>query len=159
MAEVTHIRVDGALVGIWNLKFRMAEVKARPLPDNRARARLLLELVKEENYVPPRSEPAYEEALLQAYLVWDGLVQPEPETGIKILGLGCPRCRQLADLVREVLGELDLPCDVEHVTAESRIRSYGVIGSPALVINGRVVTAGQVPSRAELRELVQSHLF
>jgi protein-disulfide isomerase len=50
--------------------------------------------------------------------------------------------------------ELNIPADILHVTDVREIASYGVMGTPALVINGKVVTVGKIPSRASLKEAI-----
>lgn len=63
---------------------------------------------------------------------------------VKILGSGCAKCRQLESAVREALHLLGLQAPVEHVTDYSKIAAYGVLTTPALVINEKVVTYGKV---------------
>ena len=50
----------------------------------------------------------------------------------------------------EVLNELNLTADLEHVTDVKKIAAYGIMGSPALLINGKVVSVGQVPSKKQI---------
>jgi len=52
----------------------------------------------------------------------------------------------------DVLAEMTLPAAVEHVTDVREIGSYGVMGTPALVINGKIVSVGTVPSKAKIKE-------
>ncbi len=53
----------------------------------------------------------------------------------------------------EVLNELNLTADLEHVTDVKKIAAYGIMGSPALLINGKVVSVGQVPSKKQIESL------
>ena len=73
---------------------------------------------------------------------------------IEVLGPGCAKCGRLESGVREVVAELGIDADVEKVTDLDRMIAYDVFTTPALVIDGRVVVAGRVPSRAELRTLL-----
>ena len=73
---------------------------------------------------------------------------------VKVLGAGCPRCRELDAAVRSVLAELGSEAVVEHVTDFPSIAAYGVMSTPALVINGKAVVCGRVPDRSELRKIL-----
>lgn len=74
---------------------------------------------------------------------------------VKVLGAGCcPRCRELDAAVRSVLEELGSEAVVEHVTDFPSIAAYGVMSTPALVINGKVAVCGRVPDRGELRKIL-----
>jgi small redox-active disulfide protein 2 len=74
---------------------------------------------------------------------------------IQILGPGCPNCRMLAERVDDVVGELGLDCRVEKITDIMRITEFGVLATPALAVDGKVLTSGRIPSRDELIELLQ----
>lgn len=71
---------------------------------------------------------------------------------IKILGPGCPRCEQTADIVKTVLAETGREATMEKVTKTMDIASYGVLGTPAVVIDGEVKCVGKIPSAAEVRQ-------
>ena len=71
---------------------------------------------------------------------------------VKVLGPGCPRCRALEEEVRKAVAELGLPVKVEKVADVGEIINYGVMLTPALVVDGRVVVSGRVPSREEIKK-------
>jgi small redox-active disulfide protein 2 len=73
---------------------------------------------------------------------------------IEILGSGCARCQQLYKGVVEAVGAADLDADVEKVEDISRIMAYGVMSTPALVIDGKLIFSGKVPSVAELKKIL-----
>jgi small redox-active disulfide protein 2 len=73
---------------------------------------------------------------------------------IKILGTGCPKCRKLLEQTELAVRELGLECDIEKVTDIGRITAYGVMMTPALVVDGMVKTMGKVPSPDELKKLL-----
>lgn len=75
---------------------------------------------------------------------------------IKILGTGCARCHKLAQIVREVVDELKLEAGVEEVDDITKILEYPILTTPGLVINGKVVLSGQVPSKEKLIELLKN---
>jgi small redox-active disulfide protein 2 len=73
---------------------------------------------------------------------------------IKVLGSGCANCKTLEARAVEALGALGLSMPIEKVTDYGEIASYGVMSTPALVIDEEVVIAGRVPSVGELRTLL-----
>jgi small redox-active disulfide protein 2 len=73
---------------------------------------------------------------------------------IKVLGVGCPRCKALEQAVINSLAELDIAADVSKVTDINDIMSYGILHTPALVINEKVVVSGRVPPVAEIKEII-----
>jgi len=73
---------------------------------------------------------------------------------IKVLGMGCPKCRALEKAVINCLAELDIPADVSKIEDINDMMEYGILRTPALVINGSVVMSGRVPSGKELKELL-----
>ncbi len=75
---------------------------------------------------------------------------------IKILGAGCPKCRQLEKNVRAALENLNIEADVEKVTDINDIMKYEVMMTPALVINGAVKSTGRVYSSKELEKILQT---
>ena len=77
---------------------------------------------------------------------------------IKVLGSGCARCQQLEDTVRDVLKELGIEANLEHVRDINKIISYSILTTPGLVINEEVVLSGRVPDRAEVNRLIMNAL-
>jgi len=73
---------------------------------------------------------------------------------IKILGPGCANCSSLEKLVFNVLAELNADANVSKVTDFKEIASYGVMSTPALVIDGQVKFSGVVPSKAKMTEII-----
>lgn len=75
---------------------------------------------------------------------------------IEVLGTGCAKCNLLASTTRKVADRLGLAYALEHVQDIGKITDYGVLMTPALVINGQVKVTGKVPSEAELEKLLRS---
>jgi len=73
---------------------------------------------------------------------------------IKILGTGCPRCQTLEKRVINAVAELDIAADVSKVEDIMKIMGYGIMHTPGLVINGKVVLSGRLPSSDEVKELI-----
>jgi len=74
---------------------------------------------------------------------------------IEVLGTGCPKCNLLEGATRTVADRLGIDYTLEHVKDITRITQYGVMMTPALVVDGRVKVSGKVPSEAELEKILQ----
>jgi len=77
---------------------------------------------------------------------------------IKVLGPGCARCQSLEKIVREVVEALRLNIGVEEVRDMKEIMRYPILMTPGLVINGKVVLSGKVPTKAEVERLIMNAL-
>lgn len=73
---------------------------------------------------------------------------------IKVLGSGCAKCNQLEEAVKQAVAGAGLDAEIEKVTDIARIMGYGVMTTPALVVDGEVRVAGRVPSADELVALL-----
>jgi small redox-active disulfide protein 2 len=73
---------------------------------------------------------------------------------IKILGKGCGSCVWTERLVREVVSDAGVETTIEKVTKTSDMVPYGVMSTPAIVIDERVVHAGGIPTRAEVERWI-----
>ena len=73
---------------------------------------------------------------------------------LKVLGTGCVSCRMLADLVEETAQQLGLEYALTKVTEIDDITAYGVMSTPALVVDGEVKVSGRVPSAEEIKIMI-----
>ena len=73
---------------------------------------------------------------------------------IKILGSGCANCVNLERVTREAVAALGVDATVEKVTDYPTIAGYGVMSTPGLVVDEKVVLSGRVPTAAQVRELL-----
>lgn len=73
---------------------------------------------------------------------------------VQILGTGCPKCKKLAELTVQATEELGLELELEKVTEVAKIMDFGVMSTPALAIEGKVVLAGHLPSYEKVKELL-----
>ncbi len=74
---------------------------------------------------------------------------------IEILGMGCARCSTLEQQVRQALEELNVEAEVTKVSDLDKISSYGVLMTPGLVINGKVLSSGKLPAMATLKAWIE----
>ncbi|MFA5629075.1 MAG: thioredoxin family protein [Dehalococcoidales bacterium] len=77
---------------------------------------------------------------------------------IKILGTGCPKCRQLEERTRKVLQEMEIESEIDSVKDIKKIMDYPILTTPGLVINEVVVSSGKVPSEKEITGFINTAL-
>ena len=73
---------------------------------------------------------------------------------IKVLGTGCPKCKMLEKATNEAISKLNLDAIVTKEEDIVKIMQYGVMSTPGLVINEKVVLSGRVPSMDEIKKLI-----
>jgi small redox-active disulfide protein 2 len=73
---------------------------------------------------------------------------------IKVLGTGCPKCHSLEKITRKVVDENKVDAEIEKVENIMDIMNYGIMRTPALVINGEVKVSGRLPSEKEIKDLL-----
>jgi len=159
LSDVTQIKIGKHKVGFVGLKetFKdMAEIYADK-PDGIVAEELLNRLSK-KNYISDKVQKEYGHAFVREFRKFIG--QPfddEHSEGleIKVLGAGCVLCNSLENEVMEVLSEMNLTADLEHVRDVEQIAKYRVKGTPALVINGKVVCTGKTPSKNKIRKWLE----
>lgn len=73
---------------------------------------------------------------------------------IEILGVGCPKCKQLTANAEAAVKELNLQAEIGKVTDIDKVTEYGVMMTPALAVDGTVVSSGKVLSRDEIKKIL-----
>jgi small redox-active disulfide protein 2 len=153
--QVVKIRIGEFTVGIVGLKAALEEAVGASLPSDDEVAQYLLEQLKSKNYIPPKTESEYAKAFLREYRKHVGEpLEAEQQQGleVRILGPGCPNCDKLEQMVYKVMTAEGIAGDVEHVKDLNQIAAYGMVATPALVINGEVRSSGRLPREKQLRD-------
>ncbi|MCD6271766.1 MAG: TM0996/MTH895 family glutaredoxin-like protein [Deltaproteobacteria bacterium] len=70
---------------------------------------------------------------------------------IKVLGPGCKRCTKTEKVVREVVAEAGADANVDKITDMMEIAKYGVLGTPAVIVDGEVKSVGKIPNKEEIK--------
>jgi len=159
--DIKQLRVARGSVGVVGLPELLEEARLRRFSSDDELTAFLLRGTKAKNFVAPGAESEYAEALFREYKKFVGEPLPEePAAGleVKILGPGCPRCRGLEQATMAALAELKIAADLQHVTNVAEIARYRVFATPALVINGKVVSSGRVLSKEQVKKLVSDAL-
>ncbi len=150
------VSVSGHKVGMIGLREIFNDAKEKGITDQETIKHEILQRAKSKNYITRESEGEYAAALLREYRRFLGEEVEEEDSGIqiKILGLGCTSCDRLKQETMTVLAELDIAVDLEHIKDTKEIARYGVMGTPALIINKKVKSVGKVPGRDQIKRWI-----
>ena len=154
--DTRQIKVGKHTVGIIGL-IQVIEEVAKDFAnksDSEIQKELITRLSK-SNYIPDGIKDSYSKAFLREFNKYLGRHYEEEKTEgleIKVLGPGCAQCEMLDKMLIEILSEMNIIADMEHIRDVREIGKYGVMGTPALIINGKVKSVGKVPSKEKLKE-------
>lgn len=162
-SDLSQIKIGKHKVGFMGLKETFKEIEAlySEQPDDVVAEELLNRLSK-INYISDKVQKEYGRAFVREFRKFLG--QPfddENDQGleIKVLGAGCVLCNSLENDVMEVLSEMSLVADLEHVRDVEEIAKYNVKGTPALIVNGEVICSGRIPSKNYIRKWLKKTGF
>ena len=161
--EITMLYVGGIKIGLVGLSDIFKELKSSDINKEKEIKSYLLEKVKSQNYIPSFKEKEYALAVFREYkksigLPLEVLEEEISEIIIRVLGPGCYACEKLEQDVKVILAELNIAANVEHVRDINEIASYGMIGTPSLVINKEVVLSGRTLPVNQLKKLIENKL-
>lgn len=153
-SDISQIKIGQHIYGIVGLKHALealGETHAKQ-PDA-AVAKELLRRLSNKNYIPDKAREKYGRAFVREFRKYLGQAFVEENSEkleIKVLGAGCTVCDGLENQIMEALAELGLAADLEHIRDAERIAEYRVKTTPALIINGKVIGSGAVPSKGQI---------
>lgn len=145
------LKVGKTTVGLVGLDRALAKVLAPEELNLSTAAERVYAEIEAQNYIPPGAASSYRQALADEI----GRLRGGQATGpghleVRILGPGCVSCNNLQRLVIETVAARGLVADVFQVHDLDEIGRFGVMQTPALVINGQVKSAGRLPSPAQV---------
>ena len=145
------LKVGKTTVGLVGLDRALAKVLASRDMEIPVAAELVYAEIEAQNYIPPGAAYSYRQALANEI----GRLRGGQATGpghleVRILGPGCVSCNNLQRLVIEAVAARGLAADVLKVHDLDEIGRFGVMQTPALVINGQVKSTGRLPSPAQI---------
>jgi len=147
------LKVGQVTVGLIGLDVALTRVLGQPGLALATAVDQVYAEVSRLNYIPATAVGAYHEALAREIGRLRG--GEERESGpleVRVLGTGCVSCNNLERLMIEIVADRKLAADVFQVHDRDEIGRFGVLQTPALVINGRVRCIGRLPTRAEIEE-------
>jgi len=77
---------------------------------------------------------------------------------IEVLGTGCPKCKTLEKQVYEIVKEMNIDAEISKIEDIMEIMTYNVLSTPGLVIEGKLVSSGRIPSKKELTEILTKNI-
>ena len=152
------ILVGNTRVGLIGLKEIFEEIKSQRGKAESDLKQMLVEKVGKKNYIPSSVGGEYEKALFKEFKKFLG-EKVEEEKGefleIAILGPGCYSCNKLEQDVMAVLSETGIQAGLNHISDPNLIAQYGILPTPALIINGKVKSSGRVPSKSMIKKWLE----
>lgn len=159
--DIKQIRIGKHDFGIVGLTDAIETVAAEcKNAEDDVIAEALFQKLSKDNYIPSNVKDKYKEAFLREYQKQLGLPITVPDTAkddlvITVVGAGCNRCDKMEMDVMTVLSKLKLAAQVEHIRDLKEIAKMGIMGTPALLINGKVKCVGTVPAESQLMEWIK----
>ncbi len=77
---------------------------------------------------------------------------------IQVLGAGCPRCMETERNVFSACAELDLAADISHIFDQEKIKEFGPVGMPTVLIDDKIVISGRVPTVQEMKMIIKREI-
>jgi len=154
--DIKQIRVNNNLIGVVGIEAVMADMaRSYATRSDVEVGEEMIRRLETKNYIPSKARLLYKDAMVREFRKHLGQPITEvPVEGLRvaILGPGCAQCDRMEIDVREVMAEMELAAALDHITDMKEIGRYGIMGVPALIINDKVVSVGQVPNRNKIRE-------
>lgn len=147
------LRVGKVSVGLIGLDVALNRLAGSPDLELESAVAQVYAEVAAKNYIPTTALPAYQSAIAREISRLRGKVPThDGELIIRILGPGCVSCNNMQKLLFEIMAELGIAADILQIHDLDEIGRFGVMRTPALLINGVVKCAGRLPSRAQIEE-------
>ena len=153
------VLVGNTQAGLTGLKEIFEELKSekeRTEPELKA---MLVEKIGRDNYIAPSVRQEYEKALFREFKKFLGEKVEEEERGgfleVAILGPGCYSCNKLEQDVMAVLSETGIQASLNHISDPRLMAQYGILLTPAMIINGKVKSAGRIPGKSMIKKWLE----
>ncbi len=160
-SDITQIKIGQHSHGIVGLKHALEALReTHAKQSDEAVAEELLRRLSNKNYIPDKAQEKYGRAFVREFRKYLGQAFSEEISElleIKVLGAGCAVCDGLENQIMEALTEIGLAADLEHIRDAGRIAEYKVKTTPALIINGKVMVSGGVPSKGKIANWLKKY--
>lgn len=152
------VRVANTQVGLIGLKAIFEELKSKKNEPEPILKEMLVERAGKKNYIPNSVKEEYKKALFREFKKFLG-EKVEEERGefleVIILGPGCYACDKLEQDVMAVLSETGIRAALNHITDPDLMAQYGILPTPALIINGKVKSVGINPTKSSIKKWLE----
>jgi len=153
------LKVGRISIGLVGLDIALNRIGRDLSLSSEEAARRILEDISARNYIPTGATETYLQAIADEIKLLRGTGGKQSgDLVIRILGPGCVSCNSLQKLVIEIMSDLGIAADVFQVHDLDEIGRFGVMQTPALVINNRLKCDGRLPSRARVKEWLREEL-
>ncbi len=152
------VLVGNTQVGLIGLKEIFEELKSKRVESESVLKQILVEKAGKKNYIPDSVKAEYERALFREFKKILGEKVEEEKGGfleVAILGPGCYSCNKLEQDVMAVLSETGIQAALNHISDPKLMAQYGILPTPALVINGKVKSKGTLPSKSMIKKWLE----
>ncbi len=152
------VLIGSTQVGLIGLKEIFEELKSQRKESESALKEMLVEKAGKKNYIPNSVKGEYEKALFKEFKKFLGEKVEDEKGGfleVVILGPGCYSCNKLEQDVMAVLSETDIQASLNHITDPSMMAQYGILPTPALIINGKVKSKGTIPPKSMIKKWLE----
>ena len=154
------LKVGRISIGLVGLDIALNRIGRNLSLSSEEAARRILEDISARNYIPTGATEIYLQAIADEIELLRGTGGMQSgDLVIRILGPGCVSCNSLQKLVIEIMSDFGIAADVFQVHDLDEIGRFGVMQTPALVINNRLKCAGRLPSRARVEEWLREELI
>jgi hypothetical protein len=152
------VLIGNTQVGLIGLKEIFEGLKSKRAESESALKEMLIERVGKKNYIPNSVREEYGRAFFREFKKILG-EKVEEERGaffeVTILGPGCYSCNKLEQDVMAVLSETDIQASLNHISDPKWMTQYGILPTPALIINGKVKSRGTIPPKSMIKKWLE----
>lgn len=153
------LKVGKVSVGLVGLDVALNRVVEDQSLDLDQAAETVFAHISKLNYVPDTATGAYLEAILKELTrLREGGSENSGELVIRILGPGCVSCNNIQKMVIEIMSKIGAAADIFQVHDLDEIGRYGVLQTPALIINDKLKSSGRIPTPAQIEEWLREEL-
>jgi hypothetical protein len=152
------IFIGNTQVGLMGLKEIFEELQTQKDKSESFLKELVVEKVAKKNYIPDSIKEEYQKVLFREFKKFLGEKVEENRGSyleVAILGPGCYSCNKLEQDVMAVLSETGVQAALNHITDPKLMAQYGILPTPALIINGKVKSKGTVPSKSMIKKWLE----
>jgi len=152
------ILIGNTQVGLMGLKGIFEELKSQRGKPEADLKQMLVEKAGKKNYIPNSVKGEYEKALFREFRKFLGEKVEEERGGfleVAILGPGCYSCNKLEQNVMAVLSETGIRASLNHITDPDLMAQYGILPTPALIINGKIKSVGINPTKSSIKKWLE----